>query len=59
MDKQDKQTRFAAPPALLAIMRAARLAGDRTLERAARQELAERFGITVTFRRPHQEVARA
>jgi hypothetical protein len=40
-----------APPALLAIAHAARLAGDRELERAARRLLRERHGIEVSFRR--------
>jgi hypothetical protein len=43
--------RLGAPPALLAIIQAARLAGDRDLEQAARRELAEQHGIDVVFRR--------
>jgi hypothetical protein len=39
------------PPALLAVARAAHLSGDRTLERAARRLLRERYGIEVNFRR--------
>lgn len=40
------EARYAdSPAALVAIARAAKLAGDRDLERAARRELKERFGI--------------
>ena len=38
-----------SPAALVAIIRAARTAGDRDLEKAAKQELSERFGIKLTF----------
>lgn len=38
-----------SPAALVAIIRAARMAGDKDLERAAKQELSERFGIKLTF----------
>jgi hypothetical protein len=56
----DDEHRFGAPPALLSIARAAWLVGDRDLERAARAELAERFGIELKFkRRPRQEAAGA
>jgi hypothetical protein len=37
--------------ALVVITRAARIAGDKTLERAARRELVEEYGIGLTFRR--------
>jgi hypothetical protein len=37
--------------ALVVIARAARMAGDKTLERAARRELIERYGIDLTFRK--------
>jgi hypothetical protein len=37
--------------ALVVIARAARISGDKTLERAARRELTERYGIDLTFRR--------
>ena len=37
--------------ALVAIARAAHLAKDRALERAARRKLAEAYGVDVTFRR--------
>lgn len=40
-----------SPASLVAIVRAARLAGDRDLERVARQELRSRFGMDVTFTR--------
>jgi hypothetical protein len=40
-----------SPAALVAIARAARQAGDRDLERAARGQLSERFGITISFAR--------
>jgi hypothetical protein len=39
------------PSALLAIARAARLIGDRELERAARRLLRDRYGIDISFRR--------
>jgi hypothetical protein len=35
--------------ALVAIIRAARLSGDRELERSAKRELSERFGVKLTF----------
>jgi len=37
--------------ALVVIARAARVAGDKALERAARRELSEKYGIDLTFRR--------
>ena len=46
--------------ALVAIIRAARLTRDRELERSAKRDLAERFGIRLIFaidaRRDRQEV---
>jgi hypothetical protein len=45
------ENRLGAPPALLAIIQAARIAGDRSLEQAARQQLAEEHGIEISFRR--------
>ena len=48
--------RLGGPPALLAIIQAARLAGDRELERAARQQLVDHHGIEVTFRRKREVV---
>lgn len=35
--------------ALVAIIRAARISGDRDLERSAKRELSLRFGIKLTF----------
>jgi hypothetical protein len=46
--------RFGAPPALLAIARAAHLIGDRDLERSAREELSEVYGIDVRFRKQRE-----
>jgi hypothetical protein len=43
------QTNARSPSALVAIIRAAKLAGDKELEKAAKQELSERFGIKLTF----------
>ena len=45
--------------ALVVIARAARLAGDKTLERAARRELVEQYGIDLTFRRELPKTAGA
>jgi hypothetical protein len=50
-ERESPPSRFGAPPALLAIIQAARSAGDRDLERAARRELAEHYGIELVFRR--------
>ena len=38
-----------SPAELVAIIRAARLCSDRELERSAKRELSERFGIKLTF----------
>jgi hypothetical protein len=58
-EPDEARHRFGAPPALLAIVQAARRAGDRDLEQTARRELAERFGIELVFkRRRPQEAAR-
>jgi hypothetical protein len=47
------------PPALLAIARAARLTGNRDLERAARQLLKDHWGISLVFcRSPRGKEAR-
>lgn len=43
-----------SPATLVAIARAARLCGDRELERHAKQQLRERFGITIKFERERQ-----
>jgi hypothetical protein len=40
-----------SPMALVAMARAANLAGDRELERMARRQLIEQFGIEISFRR--------
>jgi hypothetical protein len=53
--RDERRPRFGAPPALLAIVQAARRAGDRDLERAARQELAELHGIELVFRRDRKQ----
>jgi hypothetical protein len=37
--------------ALVAIVRAAHLAGDRSLERTARRELRDRYGVDLSIRR--------
>ncbi len=44
-------TDLTDPPALVAVARAARLTGNRDLERAARRLLKERWGIELSFRR--------
>jgi hypothetical protein len=50
-----------SPMALVAIIRAARIAHDRESERAAKKLLRERFGIEIAFCRnaPKSEVDRA
>jgi hypothetical protein len=45
-------------PALVAVARAARLIGDRDLERAARRLLRDRWGIELSFRRTAREAVR-
>jgi hypothetical protein len=58
MGREQQQQRLGAPPALLAIIQAARRCGDRHLERMARQELAEQYGIDLVFRKAcRQETA--
>jgi hypothetical protein len=48
------------PPTLMAVLRAARLTGDRDLERAARRLLRDEHGIEVTFiRKPRSQEAPA
>jgi hypothetical protein len=44
--------RSDSPATLVAIIVAARRAGDRELEREARRQLEERFGVRLTFARP-------
>ena len=46
-----------SPMALVAMLRAARIAGDKELSRTARQMLLERFGMDVVFRRKRNEEA--
>lgn len=46
---QIEQVKTADPPALLALMIAARKAGDRPLEAAAARELEERHGLSIRF----------
>lgn len=41
--------------ALVVIARAARISGDKTLERAARRELVEKYGIDLSFRKQPAE----
>jgi len=41
--------RVERPATLVAIIVAARRAGDRELERSARQQLQSRFGVKLTF----------
>ncbi len=50
-----------SPATLVAIVVAAKRAGDRELEREARRLLSERFGVKVTFEanRPSKEPANA
>jgi len=45
-----QHTTVDSPMALVAIIRAARTAGDRELERAARQLLRERYQVDLVFR---------
>jgi hypothetical protein len=46
------------PAELVAIARAARIAGDRDLERVTKRELRDRYGIVLTFTRPTADVER-
>lgn len=55
--RKNQHPRLGDPPALLAIVQAARLAGDRELERAAREELAAQYGIELVFRRQRRREA--
>jgi hypothetical protein len=61
MDRErGQQSDLEAPPALLAIIQAARAIGDKALERAAKHELADQYGIKVSFLRGERaEVAHA
>jgi hypothetical protein len=47
----DAPVTMTSAGALVAIARAARLTGDRDLERAARQLLRDEHGIEISFRR--------
>lgn len=51
-----KPTASRSVPALVSIICAARGSGDRLLERGARRELREQFGIEITFRRQRRPV---
>jgi hypothetical protein len=55
-----EQSASESPATLVAIIVAARRAGDRELERDARRCLEERFGVRLTFARDcdRKEVAR-
>jgi hypothetical protein len=56
--RSENDRRSDSPATLVAIIVAARRAGDRELEREARQQLEERFGVRLTFARsPLQEEA--
>jgi hypothetical protein len=48
-----------SPQALVAIARAAHLAGDRDLSRVARQQLRDEFGIDLRFLHPRPDHALA
>lgn len=52
MSETERQL-FESPAELVAIARAAHVARDRDLERAAKRELLNQFGITIKFPRPH------
>jgi hypothetical protein len=58
-EDEQKTDALDGPPALVAIIQAARIAGDRELERAARRRLSEVFGVDLSFRRKRQEAAHA
>jgi len=44
-----RQTDYDSPATLVAIIVAARRAGDRELERDARQKLLDRYGVRLNF----------
>lgn len=57
-----RSTEQEGPSTLVAILVAARRAGDRALEKDARRKLEERFGVKLTFARElldNEEVDRA
>ncbi len=53
MADTQKKDELGSPPALLAVLQAARRVGDRQLELVARRQL-EALGIIVTFKRKRQ-----
>ena len=55
MSTANQPAALCDPPALLAIMRAARQAGDRELERSARQLLRDQYGIEIVIRRTQED----
>jgi hypothetical protein len=59
--RTENDRRTDSPATLVAIVVAARRARDRELEREARRQLEERFGVRLTFARPcpEEEVAHA
>lgn len=54
--ESDQEHLNDSPSSLVAIIRAAHMAGDKRLERAARRELDERFGIKLTITTPKPEI---
>lgn len=59
MNPNNSRPRTSDPPSLVAILIAARLAGDRQMEAAARRELEAQHQMTVRFRRKRREAAHA
>ena len=54
------ETKFSSPAELTAILVAAHRSGDTGLERAAKQELLDRFDIRISFKRePRPEASHA
>lgn len=49
--KRETRGRSESPATLVAILVAARRAGDRELERETRHKLEQRFGVKLTFAR--------
>jgi hypothetical protein len=49
--EQNRPSELEGAPSLVAILLAARATHDRDLERAAKNQLSEKHGIEVTFRR--------
>jgi len=50
-----RDTEKESPSTLVAILVAARRAGDRELEKDARQKLEERFGVKLNFARERRD----